>query len=242
MDEKKFYVRGCVKRIEQESTSPLVEQQSGTTSPAVEDGSESPSLVSGRKRSYKVPDVISPAKPKGSYEPSQYPWYPEAGHTYPWKVRSGFDGPFPEPPCIWKYNKDEQWLCGLPEGYSRTATMLFRQKTLEKAYYYSYNNLSSSEGNRPGTSRAYFSTYPFTCDEHLLEAEDVQNVRSVDYSWKPKASIATGRVKWSLPDGSMTRPFGPTRARWLEYPSLAQSIAADYRLPPENPRKHAFVG
>ena len=230
VDEKKSYVKGCVKRIEQEAASSLAEQQSDTASPPVENASESPSLIQGRNKSNKLPDVTSPAKTKGSYEPSQYPWYSAIGHSYLWKVHSGFDSIFCEPPCVWNYSKDEQWLCGLPEGYSRTVTMLYRQSKLEKAYYYSYNNLSCREGNRPRTSRAYFSTYPFTCDEHLLDTLDLQKIRSVNYGWQHRFNIATERMEWMLPD-NMTRLFGPTRARWLEDP-------------PESlmPKKLAFVG
>ena len=174
VDEKKLYVKGCIKRIEQESVRLLTEQQSCTTSPASYDPSESPSSVLGRTRSDKVPNVTSPAEPKLSYEPSQYPWYSAIRHSYLWKVPSGFDSTFEKPPCLWKSSEDEQWLFRLAEGYSRIATMLYRQKKLEKAYYYSYTNLSCWEGNRPRTSRAYFSTYPFTCDEHLLETQDLE--------------------------------------------------------------------
>ena len=229
VDEKKSYVKGCVKRIEQEAASSLAEQQSDTTSQPVENDSESPSLVSGRKWSNKARDVTSPAKPKGSYEPSQYPWYSAIGHSYLWKILSGFDSIFCEPLCIWNYSKDEQWLSGLSEGYSRTVTMLYRQNKLEKAYYYSYNNLSCREGNRPRTSRAYFSICPFTCDEHLLDALDLQKILSVNYGWQYQFNIATGRMEWMMP--GITRPFGPTRARWIEDP-------------PENlmPKKLAYVG
>ena len=254
VDEKKLYVKGCVKRIEQESASPLAEQQSDTTSPAVEDTSESPSLVSGRNRSNNVPDITSPTKPKGSYEPSQYTWYSAIGHSYLLKIRSGFDLTFSEPPCIWNYSEDEQWLSRLPEGYSRTVTMLYRQKKLEKAYYYSYNNLSCGEGNRPRTSRAYFSTYPFTCDEHLLGAQDLEKILSVDYGWKCQYNFGPGRVEWMLPGNPMTRPFGPTRARWLEdppqpiMPSHLSTAAGSSNAPlvlqiwTPPPAKLAFVG
>ena len=249
LDEKKIYVKACVKRIEHESASPLAGQQNDTISSAFEDASESPSLVVGGDRSNQVPDVTSPAKAKRSYEPSQYPWYSTIGYPYFWKIRSGFDWAFSEPPCIWNYSEDEQWLSRLPEGYSRTATMLYRQKKLDKAYYYSYNNLSCQEGNRPRTSRAYFSTYPFTCDEHLLEVQDVEKVLlSVDYGWQWQLN------KWRLGVGAMTRPFGPTRARWLEDQpqpvvsfnliTAAGSFSA-LPLPPfrvSPPAKLAFVG
>lgn len=165
-----------------------------------------------------MPDVTGPAKPKDSYEPSQYPWYSAIGHSYLSYTRSGFDSAFCEPPCIWNYSEDEQWLSQLPEGYSRTVTMLYRQSKLEKAYYYSYNNLSCREGNRPRTSRAYFSTYPFTYDENLLEAQDLQKILSVDYGWQYQFNIASGRMAWMLPGSFMTRPFGPTRGRWLGDP------------------------
>ena len=229
VDEKKSYVTGCVKRIEQEAASSLAEQQSDTTSQPLENASASSSLVSGRTWSNKAHDVTGPAKPKGGYEPSQYPWYSAIGHLYLWKILSGFDSIFCEPLCIWNYSKDEQWLSGLPEGYSRTVTMLYRQNKLEKAYYYSYNNLSCREGNRPRTSRAYFSTCPFTCDEHLLDALDLQRILSVNYGWQYQFNIATGRMEWMMP--GITRPFGPTNARWIEDP-------------PENlmPKKLAYVG
>ena len=259
LDEKKLYVKACVRRIGQESASLLAEQQSDTTSPALKDASESPSLVSGRDTSNKVPDVTSPAKSKGNYEPSQYPWYSAIGHSYLWKIRSGFEFMFPEPPCIWGYSEDEQWLSRLPEGYSRTATMLYRQKKLEKAYYYSYNNLSCREGNRPRTSRAYFSIHPFSCDEHLLRAQDVQKIRSVDWGWQWQFNIVTGRSEWMMPGMLTTKPFGPfgpTRGRWLEdsaqpvVPSnLSTAAGSSHALPPRIPMpfipapgKLAFVG
>ena len=248
VDEKKSYVKVCVKRIEQESASPLAEQQSDRTSLPVENASESPSLIRGRNRSNKVPDVTGPAKPKGSYEPSDYPWYSAIGHSYLWKISSGFDSMFCEPPCIWNYSEDEQWLSELPEGYSRTVTMLYRQSKLEKAYYYSYNNLLCGEGNRPETSRAYFSTYPFTCDEHLLDTPDLQKILSVNYGWQYQFNIATGRIGWMLPGNFMTRPFGPTRGRWLEDPPQPPQPVIPSNLSTPTPFRHlppaklAFVG
>ena len=136
VDEKKSYVKGCVRRIEQESASPLAEQQSDTTSPPVENASESTCFISipilPPTRFNKAPDGTSPARPKESYEPSQYPWYSSIGHSYLWKIHSGFDSIFCEPPCVWNYSKDEQWLSRLPEGYSRTATMLHDRVSLRK--------------------------------------------------------------------------------------------------------------
>ena len=155
--------------------------------------------------------IITPARPKGRYDPWEMPWFTSVGSKYLKPVEVGFDLDIKEPPCIWRYSKEEEWLCNFPEGWSRTPTLMSRDKTSQQAYYYCYNNLSFQRDNRPKASRAYFAFCPFSCDEHAS--------RRNQYGWYmrfPPGGLTPGStyISWQHKRASQPRTIPPSKSRF----------------------------
>lgn len=54
--------------------------------------------------------VVPPAAPKGKYDPWEIPCFTSIGSKSLKPVEVGFDFDMQEPPCIWLYCKEEEWL------------------------------------------------------------------------------------------------------------------------------------
>lgn len=216
LDQKKPYVKSCIKRI--------AKDQSKASAAEASVGGEA--LVAAQKENEELPIatpqrwVISPAKSKGKYNPRDNPWYTSIGRNWLQKVQVGFDVVIEQPPCVWGYSEDEAWLCLLPEGWSRTPTMLKRRTVLQQAYYYCFNNLSCEPGNRPKTSRAYFAYCPFSDDE---SDSDINRD-----GWN--AICVPGRYSfvWQHVGATQTRSVPPSTARFHGVFVLGQGLPQQF--------------
>ena len=202
LDQKKPYVKSCIKRI--------AKDQSKAAAAEIPVGGEA--LVAAQKEDEELPIatrkrwVISPAKPKGNYNPRDNPWYTSIGRKWLQVVQVGFDVGIEQPPCVWGYSEDDAWLCLLPEGWSRTPTMLKRRAVLQQAYYYCFNNLSCQSGNRPRTSRAYFGYCPLS--------DDGSSTYFGVEGWNIKLGNSGSVRVWQHARATQTRSLPPSGARF----------------------------
>ena len=209
LDQKRSYVKACVQEFAKD-------QAKFAKSEAHTDGtSTSAQTIAGPNADVSTFDAVqvqvpAPAKPKGRYNPWAIPWFPAIGIRFLQVVAVGFDNVIQEPPCIWRYSKEEEWLCLLPEGWSRTPTMIFREGSLNPAYYYSYNNLSCQRDNQPKMSRAYFYYCPFSCDK------PTRRDRSYHGGWQLGYDPNTQKISWWIQDGGVvkTRSITPSESRF----------------------------
>lgn len=220
LDQKRSYVKACVQKYAKDqakivkSKNPTDSASSGTIA--------SPNVEMSTFEGVQV-QVPAPAKPKGKYSPWAIPWFSAIGIRYLQGVAVGFDNVITEPPCVWRYSKGEEWLCLLPEGWSRTPTMVSREGNLNPAYYYSYNNLSCQRDKQPRMSRAYFYYCPFSCDNHIQKGSSSRN------GWKLGYDPNTFKPSWWINDGGVvkTRSVAPSRSRFemavgLSTPKMVQ--------------------
>lgn len=206
LDQKRSYVMACVQKFEKDQA-----KLAKSRAPAAE-GSTSPDVTTSQLVDVSRPDVAQvqipvPAKPKGKYNPWAIPWLTTIGFRYLQGVAVGFDDLIKEPPCIWRYSKEEEWLCLLPEGWSRTPTMISRGGHLNAAYYYSYNNLSCQRNIQPKMSRAYFYDCPFSCDEQVSRHGG---------GWQSGYDPITLKQCWWITDGGVVkkRSIAPSKPRF----------------------------
>lgn len=216
LDQKRSYVMACMQKFAKDPIKLAKPSNHVDTSTA-------PEMVTSPTAEVSTPHAVqvqipTPAKPKGRYNPWAIPWVATIGFRYLRGVAVGFDDTIKEPPCIWRYSKEKEWLCSLPEGWSRTPTMISREGSLNPAYYYSYNNLSCQGDNRPKISRAYFYDCPFSCDEHTMERRQYAN------GWKLGYDTATLKKSWWIADGGVVkkRSIAPSQSRF-EMPAAASS-------------------
>ena len=204
LDQKRSYVKVCVKKFVEDRAKVA---KSGANADSTSTSSEIiTSIIRQGSTSNDVEvQIPAPAKPKGRYNPWAIPWFTAIGCRHLQAVAVGFDDLIKEPPCIWRYSKEEEWLCLLPEGWSRTPTMILRDDTLNPAYYYSYNNLSCQKDNRPKTSRGYFYDCPFSSDKEISLGD-----------WKLGYDPITFKSSWWIHDGSIvrTRRIPPSKSRF----------------------------
>ena len=208
LDQKRSYVKACVQKFAKDQAK-LAKPRNYT-----EGTSTSPDTIASPTMDVSTPDAVrvqipTPAKPKGRYSPWAIPWFTTIGYRFLQGVAVGFDDVIKEPPCLWRYSKEEEWLCLLPEGWSRTPTMISREGKHKPAYYYSYNNLSCQRDNQPKISRAYFYDCPFSCDEHAP-------ARGHCAGWKQGYDTNTFNPSWWIMAGGVvrTRSVAPPKSRF----------------------------
>lgn len=221
LDQKRSYVKACMQKFAKDQAK-IVRSKAPTDSTS--ETIASPSVDISTSDSVQV-QVPAPAKPKGAYNPWAIPWFSAIGIRYLQGVAVGFDNVITEPPCIWRYSKEEEWLCLLPEGWSRTPTMISREGNLNPAYYYSYNNLSCQMDNQPRMSRAYFYYCPFSSDNYTQRRSPSRS------GWQLGYDPNTFKPSWWINDGGVvkTRSIAPSRSRFemavgLPRPKMVQHI------------------
>jgi hypothetical protein len=106
--------------------------------------------------------LSGPARPSTApYDPMAIDWFTTGKGLFALTVQAASTYYYkPDPPVI-RYSRNDEWLCKLPEGWSITPTLVTRDQKTEEGYYYVFNNLLSSRGNEPRTSRVYCYSNPF---------------------------------------------------------------------------------
>ena len=115
LDQKRSYVKACVQKIAKDQAKVAKSKARADGISTFSETTASPIVDVSASDSVQV-RVSAPAKPKGKYNPWAIPWFSAIGIRYLQAVAVGFDYVINEPPCIWRYSKEEEWLCLLPEG------------------------------------------------------------------------------------------------------------------------------
>ena len=217
LEQRKDQIREYALRMAKEQTEKQTSAGNDGTS-----SRQSGQLSESGKEESDLLFVVKPAKPRGNYNPTQNPWYASIGHRFLEKCQSGFDYVFTEPPCTWRYSEEEEWLCKFPEGWARIPTLISRKSEMEQAYFYTFNGLSSEKASRTKASRAYFSLYPFTCDEHIpklttnkTQYDELLHPERSTYGWTQ--ALDGLKILWMIPGANQTRTLPPSRSRWSEH-------------------------